>query len=710
MRIYKMTATFGKLENDTLTLEPGLNIIEAPNEWGKSTWCAFLLAMLYGLDTRAKTTKTTLADKERFAPWSGVPMAGRIDLNWNGRDITIERSSKGRIPMGVFRAYETESGLAIPELTAANCGAVLLGVEQSVFRRAGFIRQSDMPVTQDDALRRRLNDLVTTGDETGDGEKLARELKELKNKCRYNRTGLIPQAEIQRHELEEKIAERDTLEIHSRKLKERLGEIKTGIQALENHRDALIYAAAEADAGRVAEARDLRDRAEGEVAALEQICAKQPSKEDVERKIKAIETYREDYAAAQIEEAEMQAQPLPPVPPELFRGMTLEQAGEMVGTDCQRYELLKRKKPYLVFYILSWAFLLFAFPLAFVKEYVYALCCLAAAAVFGVLGLRKQKAWRLEAETLEEKYGSSYPEAWMMLFTSYEEEKKAFDQALLDYRVFRGDLDIQQTFLQKQRESLFGGQTPEKVLEVWQQMQKNWEAYQMACREYQRAEKYLQTLQDMAQPAAKPPAMEDNLTYTAEETERLLVEARAEQQRLQNRLGQYQGRMEALGDDSGLKAELQAVEQRIAKLEEIYAAVTIALDTLAQARQELQRRFAPRISKRAQELLGAMTAGRYDRLSFSEDLSLLAGAERESTLHEALWRSEGTVDQLYLALRLAVAEELTPNAPLVLDDAFVRFDNTRLQAALEILKQEAEQKQVILFTCHGREKQFFGNG
>ena len=70
MKIYKMTATFGKLEHAELTLQPGLNILTAPNEWGKSTWCAFLVAMLYGLDTRAKTTKTTLADKERYAPWS----------------------------------------------------------------------------------------------------------------------------------------------------------------------------------------------------------------------------------------------------------------------------------------------------------------------------------------------------------------------------------------------------------------------------------------------------------------------------------------------------------------------------------------------------------------------------------------------------------------------------------------------------------------
>ena len=173
MRIYKMTATFGKLEHETLTLEPGLNIITAPNEWGKSTWCAFLVAMLYGLDTRAKTTKTALADKERYQPWSGSPMSGRIDLNWNGRDITIERTTRRRVPLGEFKAYETVSGLPVEELNAGNCGQLLLGVEQTVFRRAGFIRFSDLPVTQDEALRRRLNALVTTGDDSGAADRLA---------------------------------------------------------------------------------------------------------------------------------------------------------------------------------------------------------------------------------------------------------------------------------------------------------------------------------------------------------------------------------------------------------------------------------------------------------------------------------------------------------------------------------------------------------
>ena len=98
-----------------------------------------------------------------------------------------------------------------------------------------------------------------------------------------------------------------------------------------------------------------------------------------------------------------------------------------------------------------------------------------------------------------------------------------------------------------------------------------------------------------------------------------------------------------------------------------------------------------------------MTAGRYHSITMGEDFSLQAGAGQEETLHDALWRSDGTMDQLYLALRLAVAEELTPKAPLILDDALVRFDDVRMRETVSILGELAENRQVILFTCQGRE-------
>ena len=99
-----------------------------------------------------------------------------------------------------------------------------------------------------------------------------------------------------------------------------------------------------------------------------------------------------------------------------------------------------------------------------------------------------------------------------------------------------------------------------------------------------------------------------------------------------------------------------------------------------------------------------ITGGRYDKLTLTQELTVETATSDEPAVRKSQFRSDGTVDQLYLSLRLAVAEALTPDAPLVLDDALVRFDDTRLATAMEILKEEAQQKQVILFTCQSREQ------
>ena len=87
MKIKSMTATFGGLKNAKLTPGPGLTLIHAPNEGGKSTWAAFWRAMLYGIDTRDRDKKGYLADKNRYPPWSGARMEGELVLELAGRDL-----------------------------------------------------------------------------------------------------------------------------------------------------------------------------------------------------------------------------------------------------------------------------------------------------------------------------------------------------------------------------------------------------------------------------------------------------------------------------------------------------------------------------------------------------------------------------------------------------------------------------------------------
>ena len=84
MQIKRLSATFGKLEQEQLNLGPGLNVIEAPNEAGKSTWTAFLRVMLYGLNTRDRSAG---ADKRRYLPWSGSAMEGVLDASTGLGDL-----------------------------------------------------------------------------------------------------------------------------------------------------------------------------------------------------------------------------------------------------------------------------------------------------------------------------------------------------------------------------------------------------------------------------------------------------------------------------------------------------------------------------------------------------------------------------------------------------------------------------------------------
>ena len=69
-------------------------------------------------------------------------------------------------------------------------------------------------------------------------------------------------------------------------------------------------------------------------------------------------------------------------------------------------------------------------------------------------------------------------------------------------------------------------------------------------------------------------------------------------------------------------------------------------------------------------------------------------------------QSSGTADQLYLAVRLAICEMVLPveqNAPLILDDALLTFDDERLHKTLDYLVQLGSRRQILLFSCQSRE-------
>ena len=166
MKINKLTASFGKLENESLSFHSGLNVIYAPNESGKSTWCAFIRAMLYGVDSAERARAGYLPDKLRYAPWSGAPMEGTMELTADRCDITLTRSTKAKnAPMREFSATYTGTGVKVEGMTGANAGELLTGVSRDVFRRSAFIEQGTVAVSGSPELEKRIGALVFSGDE-----------------------------------------------------------------------------------------------------------------------------------------------------------------------------------------------------------------------------------------------------------------------------------------------------------------------------------------------------------------------------------------------------------------------------------------------------------------------------------------------------------------------------------------------------------------
>lgn len=235
MRINKLTASFGKLQNETLTLHPGLNVIYAPNESGKSTWCAFIRAMLYGVDSAERARAGYLPDKLRYAPWSGAPMEGRMELTADHFDITITRATKAQsAPMRDFSAVYTDSAVPVEGMTGANAGELLTGVSRDVFCRSAFIAQGTVAVTGSPELERRISAIVSTGEEQTSYSEADETLRAWQRKRRFNRRGQLAELEARMDDTQRTLASMESAVAQIDALETSLAEESARCTALES--------------------------------------------------------------------------------------------------------------------------------------------------------------------------------------------------------------------------------------------------------------------------------------------------------------------------------------------------------------------------------------------------------------------------------------------------------------------------------------------
>ena len=728
LRIHRMSATFGKLDQQTLELADGLNVIQAPNESGKSTWCAFLLAMLYGVNSRERDRAGFIAEKNRYAPWSGAAMAGRLDCRAGENELTLTRATKRQTaPLGDFRAVYAGTNDDVPGLTGQSCGETLLGVSREVYERSAFIRQAGLPVTQDAGLERRIAALITSGEEDTSYSEAADALKKQLNRRRHNRTGQIPALEAELAETRRQLAELTETErslTQARQTADRLAreeEELSALLALHDRWDA---------------ARQLRalDEARSEAAAASETAdrlrrqaeeTRLPENEAIARLRGAIvnlETVRKSVDRAMAEkDAAMKAQVRAEtaVSDSPFAGRSADEARRAA----EGVPPVRRKAWWLPVLLAA----LCAGGVLLVRAAGGSVLPLWAAAPAGAGGLLagllaifgRERADRKGRLAYLAGYGASSAEELSALAERYEALCRARDEAqaaavktAATYDALYASLtsNEQGILLEVRRfaPAAFDIPTADGALRECAVRRRELNAALSAadtarvrCETLARQTPEDASLEDAP---AQPPAR------SREELETALAPVRTELSAARSAADRLSGRISAMGGRAALEAQEERLTAKIAVLNDEYDAIALAMETLEEANSELQNRFAPQLGQRAAELFSVLTDGAYSDVALDRSFHLAAAPAGDPIRRDAQLLSAGAGGQLYLAVRLAVCELVLPREdapPLVLDDALADFDDRRCRTALRLLKEEAKRRQILLFTCHSREAAFF---
>ena len=663
MQLLHANATYGKLDQARLDLQPGLNVICAPNEGGKSTWCRFLLAMFYGLNTRQRGD---LADKNRFQPWNGSLMQGKLELSAGDKELTLSRrTQRPDAPLGVFSCTYSGTDTPVPGLDAARCGETLLGVPQSVYQRCAFIPSGSLAIDADADLERRISALISTGDEKISFSQVESRLKKQLRQRKYNRSGSIPLLEAEIAGLRAAQQEAQTLTGQLENLQQQLSQAR---EDQARRRQARLQAAQEALREKESCLQALPDSSDlqrinqqlGAVRSLgDQV---QQAQEAVSRQESAIEDQLRELnrnplhpmTKAQLE-AQLQIQP--PAPPQVAQ-LLISLALGLCGGGFLWYEI---DRPQVLWLCLA--------------------CAVTALAAGNFLRLLIRRI-RLQQSRRRE--------------LSRQEELRKLAES---YLPALEELEAQRALLRQKQQILSDGdrRLRTQLSDLLSQVS--------------RWDDSVQSAGDIRRFVRETAQNRDRLAQELHQAQTQLLQAQMSDAddtvtHLQQQIAQVQGRLDAGRDAQALGDQISRLEEELARQQAEYDALRLSLDALQAANTTLQNRFSPELGRRAAEIFADMTGSTWSHILLDREFHLSAESGSDPTRRSVQLLSAGTADQLYLAVRLAICEMILPpeqNPPLILDDALLTFDDARLSTTLDYLTRLGAQRQILLFTCQGRE-------
>ena len=162
---------------------------------------------------------------------------------------------------------------------------------------------------------------------------------------------------------------------------------------------------------------------------------------------------------------------------------------------------------------------------------------------------------------------------------------------------------------------------------------------------------------------------------------------------------------EKLEDLASIEEDLEAAEEEREELLKLNNLYEISKECLEEAYDDVKSNISPKFIQNLCNIIDKISSSRYKNIYFKDDEGLKVEIDNGNFV-PASRLSVGSIDQMYLSLRVSALEEISKEKlPIILDEAFAYFDNERLKSMLRYLELNYNDNQIILFTCSNREKE-----
>lgn len=674
---------YGNIENKDINLEEGINIIHGANESGKSTLLNYIISIFYGI-SRNKDGKV-LSDYEKYKPWNSNEFSGRISYKLeNGEKYEIFRDFNKKNPKiyndkleDISDRFETD------KKDGSKFFIEQMGIDKQMYLSTVVSTQEEVRLDEknQNMLIQKIANLAGTGEDNVSYKKALIKLQEkIRDEIGTNKTSQKPINIIEKEivEINNKIVETEKYRNRKYEIDAEKEQILSELKKLEQQKQIL---------------QELQNSMKSEEETKNRLEIREKNRKDNIAKINEL-TNQKNTINAESERVQSAKNHLQ----DIIKGHkeNIEKLNsEIEKIANEKEETQEKEKPSISFIVITVVLAIALIcSIILIKNYIVSGIlgvAIIANIVFYVINKNKQK---VNKAKLREKINQE---------KQYKREKleNQKQQIIANVNTTEKELEKQEEEEKQVNSelSMLKGQiillekNNEKITEEIEQDNKAIKEESNKNKQ-QIIEKYKdKNINDLLY-------INDYQNYISKIEETI----NNNRIRIKGLEIEYNTIVPQLDEMVVLEEKREADKEKLAELREKESIINIAIENLMDAYEEMKTTITPKFTKNLSESIQKISSNKYNKVTINDENGMIIENNRGEYV-EAIKLSTGTIDQLYLALRLSMIDELSKeNLPILLDESFAYSDNNRLKNMLQYLTSDLNNHQTIIFTCTDREQ------